>query len=263
MRIPHIGRRITKTTIAVFLCLLITYLRGFEGIEMPAESAFTAIICMQPYVRDSRKYAVDRFAGSLIGAVWGLLFLLLLAVCPVLGEIKLALYALMALGVMMSLYSAVLVRMPDTSSLAAIVFICVVIAFPDIQEPLRQAGNRMIDVFVGTAVAIIVNVFRLPRTKHRERVFFVQAKDLVSDRFSQIQPAALFRLNYLYNDGARICLISEHAPAFFTLQMSAAKLNTPQIVMDGAAIYDPNDNIFLSKETVEPEDSGNDCRCST
>ena len=254
-RFPHIGRRITKTTVAVFLCLLIYYLRGYQGGDMPTESAITAIICMQPYVRDARTYALNRFAGSAIGAAWGLLLLLLLSVYPVLGASVLGLYAMMALGVMLSLYSAVLVRMPDTSGLAAIVFLCVVIAFPDIEEPLRQAGNRLLDVFIGTVVAIGVNVFRLPRVKHRERVFFVKTKDLVPDRFSQIPAAALFRLNYLYNDGARICLMSEHAPAFFTLQMSAAKLNAPLIVMDGAAIYDANENRYLSAETIAPEDS--------
>ena len=258
-RLPPLGHRIVKTTVAVFLCLLIYCLRGYHGGDMPTESAITAIICMQPFMRDSREYAINRFAGSIIGAAWGLLLLLLLSMYPALGKHLLCLYTLMALGVMLSLYSAVLVRMPDTSGLAAIVFLCVVIAFPDIEEPLRQAGNRLVDVFIGTVVAIGVNHFRLPRVKHRERVFFLRTKDLVPDRFSQLTPPVLFRLNYLYNDGARICLMSEHAPAFFALQMSAAKLNTPLIVMDGAAIYDANENRYLSAETLPPEDSQRLC----
>ena len=65
----------------------------------------------------------------------------------------------------------------------------------------------------------------------------------------------MFRLNYLYDDGARICLMSEHAPAFFALQMSETKLNTPLIVMDGAAIFDANENRYLSLETLPAEDS--------
>lgn len=253
--IPHIGQRIVKTTVAVFLCLLIYYLRGYHGQDMPTESAITAIICMQPYVRDTRNYALNRFAGSLIGAAWGLGLLLLLYAFPALGENMLCLYALMAFGVLLSLYSAVLFRVPDTSSLAAIVFLCIVIAFPDIDSPLEQAAYRMLDVFIGTVVAIGVNVFRLPRRKNKNLVFFVKSRDLVPDRFSHIPSAALFRLNYLYNDGARICLMSEHAPAFFTLQMSAAKLNVPLIVMDGAAIYDAVENRYLRTETIEPEDS--------
>ena len=252
---PHIGQRIIKTAIAVFLCLLIYYLRGYRGQGMPTESAITAIICMQPYVRDTRDYALNRMAGTLIGASWGLLFILLLLSFPALGANPLCLYALMASGVLISLYSAVLVGKADTSSLAAIVFLCIVISFPDIDAPLQRAINRMLDTFIGTLVAVSVNVFRLPREKMRDRVFFVRAKDLVADHLSQISPAALFRLNYLYDDGAKICLMSEHAPAFFTLQMSAAKLNIPLIVMDGAAIYDANENRYLYAATIAAEDS--------
>lgn len=254
-KLPYIGQRILKTTVAVFICLMIYYHRGYSGESMPTEAMITAIICMQPYVRDSRSFAVNRFAGTMIGAFWGLMFLLLLLVFPHMGEIPTLLYARMALGVLVSLYTAVLIGKPDTASLAAIVFLCVVISFPDIEDPLISAGQRILGVFVGTAVAIGVNVFRLPREKQRDKVFFVRTKDLVPDRFSQLPAAVSFRLNYLYDDGAKICLMSEHAPAFFMLQMSAAKLNTPLIVMDGAAIYDADRNTYLQTETLDPEDT--------
>ena len=254
-RLPHIGQRITKTTIAVFLCLLVYYLRGYRGQQMPTEAAITAIICMQPYVRDSRDFALNRLAGTLIGGAWGLLFLLLLLVFPGLARCLPVLYLIMSMGILLSLYSAVLVRMPDTSSLAAIVYICVVIAFPEIEQPLLQAVQRITGVLVGTAIAIAVNIFHLPRDKQRDRVFFVRTRDLVPDRFSQIPSAALFRLNYLYNDGAKLCLMSEHAPAFFMLQMSEARLSVPLIVMDGAAIYDASENEYLQVEALPVSES--------
>lgn len=253
--LPHLGQRIVKTTVAVFLCLLFYYLRGYRGQDMPTEAAITAIICMQPYVRDTGAYALNRFIGTLIGAFWGLLLLLLLNDFPSLGANVLLLYAMMALGVLLSLYTAVLVRMSDASGLASIVFLCIVIAFPDIDEPLRQAAHRILDVFVGTAVATAVNIFRLPRTKRPEQVFFLRMKDLSPDRFSHMPAAALMHLNYLYNDGAKISLMSEHAPAFFSLQMSGAKLSAPLVVMDGAAIYDANENRYLQTVTIPPDDS--------
>ncbi len=255
MHWPHIGQRILKTTIAVFICLLVYWLRGYRGQDMPSEAAITAIICMQPYVQRTRDYAFSRLAGTLIGAAWGLLLLLLLLAFPVLGENVLSRYLLMSLGVMMSLYTSVLLRKPDCSSLAAIVFICIVIAFPEIDRPLQQAVIRITGVLLGTLVSILVNIARLPRDKVRDRVFFVRTKDLVPDRFSQLPSAALFRLNYLYNDGAKICLMSEHAPAFFTLQMHGAMLSVPLIVMDGAAIYDAEENRYLHIETIPPSAS--------
>ena len=247
---PRLGQRIVKTSVAVFLCLLFYYLRGYSGRDMPTEAAITAIICMQPYVRGTRDYALSRFAGTLLGAGCGLLFLLLLLLFPVLGQNLLVLYALMALGMMLCLYGGVLLRRPDISGLAAIVFICVVIAFPEINQPLLQALKRITGVMVGTVSAIAVNVFRLPRVKCRDRVFFVRTRDLSADRFSNIPAAALFRLNYLYADGAKICLMSEHAPAFFAMQLRDARLSVPMIVMDGAALYDAKENRYLCTKTL-------------
>ena len=253
--LPPLGQRIVKTSVAVFLCLLVYWLRGYRGQDMPTEAAITAIICMQPYVRDSRDYAVSRFTGTLIGVVWGLLFLLVFLCFPALGERLFLVYALMALGTLASLYSAVLIRKPDTSGLAAIVFLCVVISFPDIEDPLRQTLDRFLGVLLGTSIAIGVNLFRLPRSRNRSQVFFVRTRDLAPDRFSQIPSAARYRLDYLLQDGAKICLISEHAPAFFMLQMNESALRVPLIVMGGAAIYDAGENRYLHAETLRPTDS--------
>ncbi len=249
--LPHIGQRIVKTSIAVLITLLVYYVHGYRGAEMPAEAAITAIICMQPYVRDTRDFAISRFLGTFIGAAWGLGFLLLMLVFPRMGSVLLLVYLRMAIGVMLTLYTCVLLRRPDTSGQAAIVFICVVIAFPEIEAPLQQALERFTGVLLGTTASIAVNVFRLPRDKERNSVFFVKIADLVPDRFSHLPAAARFRLNYLYDDGAKICLMSEHAPAFFTLTMSQTKLSVPFIVMDGAAIYDANENTYLQAETLD------------
>ena len=251
--LPRIGQRMLKTAAAVFLCLAFYCLRGYRGEDMPTEAAVTAIICMQPYVRDSREYALNRMTGTLIGAFWGLLFLLALLAVPVMNLYLV--YAFMAVGVLASLYTTVLFRKPDASSLAAIVFICVVISFPEIENPLLDALERVLGVLVGTAVAVGINVFHLPRVRRRNRVFFLRTADLVPDRFAQISPAVLFRLNSLLQDGASLCLVSRHAPAFFTSQLSAVRQTLPMIIMDGAALYDANENHYLSVEAIRERDS--------
>ena len=110
---PHIGQRMLKTSIAVFLCLVFYYLRGYRGVTMSAEAAITAIICMQPYVHDTREYALNRISGTLIGAAWGFLFLLIVPMFPFISGIPL--YALMGLGILISLYSAVVaISAPST-----------------------------------------------------------------------------------------------------------------------------------------------------
>ena len=153
---------------------------------------------------------------------------------------------MMGLGTLVSLYSAVLIRKQDAAGLAAIVFVCVVISFPDIADPMQQAFHRILDVLVGTLTALLVNASRLPRIKLHNRVFFVRMQDLAEDQFSRLAPAVLFRLQNLYQEDAKICLISEHAPAFHASQLNHVKFTVPLIVMDGAALYDANENSYLS-----------------
>ena len=252
---PILGQRIVKTSVAVLICLIIYHLRGYHGAAMPTESMVTAIICMQPQVRRSRSNAASRLLGSALGALLGLGFLLLLEAFPFLTEDAPLLYPLMGAGVLLSLYSAVLLGKPDTAALSAIVFLAVVVHYPEIDRPMHQALLRMVDVFIGTTVAILVNALRLPRKKHPERVFFLRARDLVEDRYAKIPPSVLFRLGALCGDGAAICLISEHAPAFFTIQMNSVGLNVPMIVMDGAGIYDVAENRYLYTCPLPREDS--------
>ena len=94
----------------------------------------------------------------------------------------------------------------DAAGLAAIVFVCVVIAFPDVQDPMEQAFHRILDVLVGIVTALLVNAVRLPRVKLHNRVFFIRLEDLAKDQFLRLSPAVLFRLQSLYREDARICL---------------------------------------------------------
>lgn len=247
-----IGQRIIKTSVAVTLCLFFYMWRGYQGETMPAEAAITAIICMQPDLHDTRENALTRLAGTMIGGLWGFLFLLLMLVFPALGKNLLILYPLMGLGTLIALYSAVLLRRQGASGLAAIVFICVVIAYPDITDPMRQAFHRILDVLVGTVTALAVNAVRLPRVRQPRKMFFVRMMDLAEDQFTNLDAAVLFRLQSLYQEGARICLMSEHAPAFHASQLGHVKFTAPMIVMDGAALYDANENVYLSVTNIDP-----------
>ena len=247
-----VGQRIIKTSVAVTLCLLFYMLRGYRGDTMPAEAAITAIICMQPYVHGSTENALNRLTGTMIGACCGFAFLLIMMQLPALGQNRLLLCLLMGLGTLVALHMAVLLHKPDTSGLAAIVFICVVIAYPDIENPLDQAFHRILDVMLGTVIAIAVNAVRLPRRKRRNRVYFLPMMYLTTDEDERLSPAALFRLRNLFQEGANICLMSKHAPTFQTSQLDDMTITTPMIMMDGAAIYDPTENTYLATSNINP-----------
>ena len=255
LRLPHVGQRIIKTSVAVLICLLISYLRGFRAGSMSAEASITAIACMQPYVSTAAEYAASRFIGSGTGLGWGLALLILITIFPQIGANFLLLYLLIALGIGLCLYTAVSIKKPETSSIAAIVFLCFVINFPYVEQPFARVANQMAEILIGTLVAIGVNTFRLPRTKDRNQVFFVDVRDLVPDPRTGLSPAVLFQLNQLSADGALICLQIRHAPAFYSAQLRAVQLKLPMIVMDGAAVYDLDSGTYLRSENLRPQDS--------
>ena len=171
---------------------------------------------------------------------------------PGLGRNPVLLYLLMGIGTVIALHSAVLLHREDASGLCAIVFICVVIAYPDIENPLEQAFVRLFDVLLGTTVAIVVKTVRLPRIRMQNTVFFLPIRCLAANQYERLSPAVLFRLKKLYQDGANICLISDHAPTIQTTQLNGINITVPMIVMDGAAIYDPNENVYLSTTNIDP-----------
>lgn len=250
-RLPHMGQRIVKTAAAVFLCLMIYYLRGYQG--MVSQSTVTAIICTQSYHNDILDSSIKRMQGTTIGAFWGLLFLLMLKFSPHLVAYMPLVYLAMAVGVALTLYFCVVFRQLDAAGLAAIVFLCIVVSYPDIEQPLTQTIDRVADTVIGILVTLGLDTIHLPRKKHPEYIFYVRLQDMVQDRFTTVSSAILVMLNRLSSEGANICLISKWAPAFLLSQMGLVRLRLPVIVMDGAAIYDIENGTYIDIAPLPPE----------
>lgn len=256
--LPRIGQRIIKTSIAVFLCLLIHYIIGFEG--MMLQSCITAIICIQPYMNDTKEFAFNRGIGTLIGAFWGLIFLLIMDNFDFIKSNMVLIYLCMALGVLFVIYSTVLMRLKDAAGLSAIIFLCIVVGFPNFDSPLVTTLSRLIDTFIGIGVAVVVNLVKLPTVRKENTVFFVRLNDLVADRLSEISSGTLIALNHLYQNNAKISLVSPWAPAHILSQVEELQIKTPSIVMDGAALYDISKRRYLKLDPLEFEDANYLCR---
>lgn len=69
--LPPIGMRIIKSAVAILLCYLVSFLRGNSGIVFYSQLA--ALWCIQVYVENSWKNALQRFIGTIIGALYGLI----------------------------------------------------------------------------------------------------------------------------------------------------------------------------------------------
>lgn len=241
--LPPLGQRIIKTATAVFILLIIYMLQGGHG--SVSSACVTALLCIQPYASDSWTFAIERVAGTVIGSVWGYLYLELMWAIPLLGHNMVMAYFMMALFLVLALYSTVVIKRSSLAGLVGIVMLGIVIQYPRVGLPLAQTAQNFADTLLGTVVAVIVNVAHLPRQKHPEYLFFVRTMDLVPDRYRQIPSSVHIALDKLFQDGAKICLVSRWAPAFIMSQMGLLNVNAPMIIMDGAALYDVQENKYL------------------
>lgn len=251
--LPPLGQRIIKTAGAVFVCLVIYMLRGYRG--MVGQSIVAAILCMQPYAQDTKTFAVDRIVGTALGGIWALTFLLLMREVPILGTYQILVYLLMAVFVILSIYSTVVIKKSDLAALVAICLMGTVATYPEVETPVQQTVTSVVDTAIGTVVAIVVNGLHMPRRKHPEHLYFVRTMDIVPNRFRQIPSSVNIALDKLYQDGAKICLVSQWAPAFIISQMGLLNVNAPMIIMDGAALYDIRENRYLDVIPIPRENA--------
>lgn len=112
--LPKIGARIIKSGVAVLLCFLIYQINCRSGILFYI--ALAALQCMQPDRISSKSIAKQRICGTFIGALYGLLTILLQYKFLLPLQLPYACYcAVVALCVMASLYTAVVLKLQSAA----------------------------------------------------------------------------------------------------------------------------------------------------
>lgn len=157
--IPHIGMRIIKTSVAVFLCFLLDRWHG----NPPLIAAFAAVICMQGSIEQTLSNGKERMWGTLLGGILGglTLWAFELMNVPVTG---LLFYLVVALLIIPLIYITVLMEQRNAVSLTVIVFIVICFNFGQDVNPLELAFNRTLSTLLGIVLAGLVN-YALPGQK--------------------------------------------------------------------------------------------------
>lgn len=171
MKIPKIGLRNIKTSVAVAVCLLLFLpawafdaLPGYWALLGPVNAVVATILCMQHSIESSWQVGLTRLLGTLIGGVAGCGAMLLQQFLPHQG----LLVPVIALGVMVLIWFCLLIRKPDACTVTVIVFCIVVLMKPQPgAERYVSALFRMLETAVGILVAVGVN-YLLPGERPRE-----------------------------------------------------------------------------------------------
>lgn len=244
---PPIGARIMKSAIAVGLCMLVYFVRTFLpiGNGIPFYAALAALWCMQQYNDTTMTNAVQRSVGTLIGAAYGLVFLLLFK--PIDVTIPMIVYISASAVIIPVIYTTVVLNKRNASFFSCVVFLSIALTHSFDSDPYIFVLNRVIDTFIGIIIGVAVNDFRLP-IKHDTDNLYVSGIDDVLVSAGHSAAYSKVELNRLIRSGVKFTISTVRTPAVLMDIMKGVELQLPVIVMDGAALYDVKENQYL--ETV-------------
>ncbi|MFV0350743.1 MAG: HAD hydrolase family protein [Oscillospiraceae bacterium] len=245
-RLPPLGMRIIKSAVAVALCFGVFYLRGESGI--PFYSALAALWCMQPYVKSTWNMAKQRTWGTFLGAALALPVVLLVLEVEKnnwVPNIQLFNFAISSLMLIPLIYLTVLLRKGNASYFTCVVFLSITVAHMSDANPYLFVVNRVLDTLVGIAVGMLVNVFRLPHRYDKQSLFVSVQDSRLSTIEKNFSPYRQVELNRMIEKGVRFTIATTQTPAALLEVMQGIKLKLPVIAMDGAALYDIENNVYI------------------
>lgn len=179
-------------------------------------------------------------------AFWGMI-VILIEVYALGGKLQgnILSYLIIALFTGVVLYSTVLLDITNTSYFSCVVFLSITVMHITDESPMRFVFNRVLDTLIGVVLALLVNSIHLPRTKNTDILFVSGIDDTLLTDKEQLTPYSKVELNRMIEQGAKFTVSTLRTPATVRETLQGINLKLPIIAMDGAVLYDMNDNSFL------------------
>ena len=114
----HIGMRIIKTVIAVFVCAIIGWLRG----EMTFFSMIAAVLCMQKSAEKTLSTSFNRVMGTAVGGAYGVIVLFLETQFN-LQRVPPLFYLVVSLMLIPVILTTIGIKKPSVAGFACVVFL--------------------------------------------------------------------------------------------------------------------------------------------
>ncbi|MDE6784518.1 MAG: HAD hydrolase family protein [Ruminococcus sp.] len=251
-KLPPVGQRIIKSSAAVLVCYIIYILSGERGI--PFYSIIAALQCIQPYTYQSIKIGIQRMTGTLFGALFGLIAILL-QLYIFHNYSNLSGYILNALFVIPVIYTTVLLDKKNASYISCVVYLSIAVNHMTDSNPFIFVFNRVMETLIGIFVGIAVNKAHLPRKKIRDCLFAAGFDDMLSPIKDELTPYSHIEMNRMIADGMNLTISTSRTPASVIKLIDGINLKFPIIVMDGAALYDIAENTFINAYVISPDSS--------
>lgn len=251
IHLPGIGLRIIKSAVAILLCFIVDALRGYGGIVF--YSQLSALWCMQVYRNNTKKNAIQRIIGTLIGAGYGLVFLLINQnIRDRSLENDFVPKIIISMMIVLVLYTTVLIKKKQASYFSCVVFLSIVVNHLGDSNPYLFVWNRVLDTLIGIIIGVVVNDFVLPSRKNTDTLFVSTMDDTLLKKDERLSDYSKAELNRMIESGLKFTIATMRTPAIIMENLGEIDFKYPVIAMDGAVLYDTRNRTYPKKYIISP-----------
>ncbi|HHZ01340.1 MAG TPA: hypothetical protein GX396_00170 [Tissierellia bacterium] len=158
-----IGMRNIKTTISVFICLLVFELINRENAIF---ACIAAVICLQNTILDSLEKGIARIIGTIIGGAVGIIVLFVVNNFSAYN----ILIFIIPIGIMVLIHICVMINMKQSVVICCVVYLSIMISKSHEGGYLLYTVNRVLDTSFGILVALMVNKYLTIPESIRHRI---------------------------------------------------------------------------------------------
>ncbi|MCH4167805.1 MAG: HAD hydrolase family protein [Streptococcaceae bacterium] len=252
IELPPIGMRIIKSAIGVLIGFLIYLLRGENG--APFYTALSVLWCMRAYDNESYGMALQRVIGTFIGGFYGLI-MILLEFQFFKTEPDYIRFIVISLFIIPVIYTTILLNKKNASYFACVVFLSIVVLHLGEANPFLFVGDRIFDTLLGIGIALFLVRLHFPRHKRKDILIVCSVNDLLLFNNQGLAGYSKIELNRMIQNGMQFTICTVRTPADLIDRMSDIQFKLPIISMDGAVLYDMQENRYLKVRTISEETS--------
>lgn len=152
MNFAKIGMRNIKTSVSVFLCILLFDVAN-RGSSFYA--CVAAVICMQQTLENTFNKGMSRVVGTVIGGVMGSILLYADEFFTFEG----AYIFVLSVAIVILIQACVLLKQNDAAAICCVVFLSIALNHRGSGDYIYYTVSRVVDTSVGILIAVFVNRF--------------------------------------------------------------------------------------------------------
>ena len=216
-------------------------------------SLLASLWCIQMYRSNTIRNAIQRTIGTVVGAVYGLIYLLIYRSSAVNESAAFWLeMGMVSLGILLVLYTTVLLDKKQASYFSCVVFLSIVINHSTDMVPYLFVWNRFLDTMIGIVIGIVINDIHICINPDKETLFISGLDDTLLDKDEVLSSFSKVELNRMIDSGMKFTVSTIRTPASLMEPMRDVRLNLPVVAMDGAVLYDVKKNEYLHTCKIKP-----------